>query len=112
MKDKEGSDMKDDLLGRRRAELAAFADQRDIDWRARLEGLPAEDDVLQVLALATLLRLDFERVFDADTNLAELSRESHRLEVEKELLDDQLRREMYARAVHWAEPQEFRYGAH
>jgi hypothetical protein len=72
------------VLANRRDELAAHAEELGIDWRARLEGLPPDDDVRRVHALASLLRFDTERVFDADTKLVQLVREANRLELQRE----------------------------
>jgi hypothetical protein len=73
-----------DQLANRRDALADYAGELGIDWEARLEGIPRDEAVLMVHALASLLRFDTERVFDADTSVVELARESARLELQRE----------------------------
>ena len=84
--------MKTDPLARRRDELTARAEMRNIDWRAQLEGLPRDDDGLMVAALASLLGVNIRRAFDVETRLEDLERLSLRSEVEKEVRDGLLYR--------------------
>jgi hypothetical protein len=102
--------MEAEQLRNRRAELVAHAEERGIDWRAHLEEVPTDEDQLSVLLLADLLRFDFERVFDADTNLVQLARESYRLELQRERAEEESRREAYSHAMTFMESEEFRYG--
>jgi hypothetical protein len=85
-----------ELLARRRRQLTAHAEERDIDWRAHVEGIPTDEDELMVLVLADLLRFDIERVFEADIKVAQLARESYRLEVQRERVETELRRQLEA----------------
>jgi hypothetical protein len=94
--------MEADALARRRAELTGHADERSIDWKGQLEGLPTDDDGLMVAALASLLGLDIQRVFDVETRLGDLERDSLRLRVEKEVRDE---------LVYGAHPHMPEYGA-
>jgi hypothetical protein len=80
--------MEADALARRRGELTGHADERGIDWKGELEGLPADDDGLMVAALASLLGLDIQRVFAVETSLGDLERDSLRLRVEKEVREE------------------------
>ena len=83
-------------LARLREQLAAHAEERGIDWQAHLEGIPIDEDEIMVLVLADLLRFDFERVFDADIKLAQLARESYRLEFQRERAEGELSRQLEA----------------
>lgn len=73
-------------LASRQTELTSLAEERGIDWRGQLEGLPTDDVGLMVGALGGLLGLGIQRVFDTETTLQDLERQSLRLEVEKEVL--------------------------
>jgi hypothetical protein len=76
--------MDDEQLANRRDALASYAEELGVDWEARLEGIPGDEPVLMLHALASLLRFDTERVFDPDATVVELVRESARLELQRE----------------------------
>jgi hypothetical protein len=94
--EKKGGKMDAHQLARRREELAAHAEERGFDWQAHLEGIPTDEDEIMVFVLADLLRFDFERVFDPDIKLAQLARESYRLEVQRERAKGELSRQSVA----------------
>jgi hypothetical protein len=77
-----------DFLAKRRAELTSRAEQRGIDWKAKLDGADMDDDGFLVAALASLLGVDIQRVFDPESALDRLERESARIELEKEIRDE------------------------
>jgi hypothetical protein len=63
--------MKQFILDRHK-ELADLATRRGIDWSARIDSLP-QDDILRVVALATLLRLDGRDAVDPNKSLTDVA---------------------------------------
>jgi hypothetical protein len=82
--------MEASFLEARWSELAALAEERGVDWKRVVGSLDQDDEVLTISALATLLELDVSRVFNSQTSLEEVERdsrqllESHRAAVEKQ----------------------------
>ena len=74
-----------EALARRRAELSARADERGIDGKSQLEGLPTDDDGLMVAALATLLGVDVRQAFAPEVSVEELERNAERSQAEQEM---------------------------
>ena len=74
-----------EALARRRAELSARADERDIDWQLQVKGLPTDDDGLMVAALATLLGVGVREAFDPDLSVEELERHAEGSQAEQEM---------------------------
>jgi hypothetical protein len=68
--------MGDNTIAARRQQLQAMADERGIDWRARISGLPEEDDNFVVAVLASLLGLNVRLALDDGTTMDELTRYS------------------------------------
>ena len=56
----------------RRQELETLATKEGIDWQTRLRGLPAGDDALVIIALASWLKLDVRAAMDGQKSLGEL----------------------------------------
>jgi len=68
--------MGENTLAGRRHQLQAMAEERGIDFRARIAGLPEDDETLVVAVLASLLDLNVRRAFDDAISMDELIRYS------------------------------------
>jgi len=68
-----------DFLGARRSELTALAEERGVDWRPSVRSFEQDDEVSIISGLATLLELDVSWVFNSQTSLEEVERNSRQL---------------------------------
>jgi hypothetical protein len=71
--------MRTDFLEARRSELAALAEERGVDWRQAVGSFDKDDEGLIISGLATLLELDVSRMFNPQTSLEEVERDSRQL---------------------------------
>jgi hypothetical protein len=79
-------------LSKRRQELQQFCEQRKLDWKERIKGLPESDDGVILAALATTLKFNLQGAFRPSKPLAELERESKASEDQAKQLDELRRR--------------------
>jgi hypothetical protein len=71
--------MQADFLQARRLELTALSEERGVDWRQTVRSADQDDEVLFISVLATLLELDVSKVFNPQTSLEEVERDSRQL---------------------------------
>jgi len=62
-----------DFLRERKQELIELATTSGVDYGTKLQGLPETDDVVAVVALATLLRLDLRGALDPEQPVRDLA---------------------------------------
>jgi hypothetical protein len=79
-------------LHKRRQELQGVCEQRKLNWKERIKGLPENDDRVIVAALATCLNFSLRGAFNPSKSLAELEREKKASEDQTKRLEDLRRR--------------------
>jgi hypothetical protein len=84
------SDFGADFLARRRAELAARASEGDVDAES-VQRLPADEDQVAILLLASRLGLSLERALDPEAAVADLVAEGEQSRSRAEFTRDLLR---------------------
>src|SRR5262249_5370846 len=62
----------------RRRELQRLCEQRQINFKDRIKGLPNEDDGLILAVLAATLKFNIRSAFDPSKSIADLDKESIR----------------------------------
>jgi hypothetical protein len=75
-------------LSARRQELISRASEQEIEWQPLIEGLPQDNDIVIIFALASLLDIDAWGALDPNKPLEDLDRERAVRQKEDELFEE------------------------